>query len=449
MKSADIIIIGAGPGGYECAVRAAKSGLQVIIIESKAIGGTCLNEGCIPTKCLCRNAEVLEDIHNAALYGITVNDPILEFNKVIARKDNIVSKLSEGVRTLLKSPNITLVEGNARFVDTHTIAVNDNIYSAEHIIIATGSVTKMLPIPGAESKGVVSSTEMLNLKELPHRLCVIGGGVIGLEFASIFSSFGSDVTVIEYCKEVLPNFDRDIAKRLRMTLKKRGITFKTAAAVKAIEDCADGSYNVLYEEKGKAGETNTDLVLMAVGRTANITSLNLDEIGIIHTAKGVNVDDNMCTNVPSIYAIGDINGRLQLAHAATYQGYRALNHILRRNDEIRFDIVPAAVFTVPEVASVGLTEEDCEEYGHNYQVYKSFYRANGKALSMEAEEGMVKIIIGDNEQILGAHILGAHAADLIHEIALLMKLNGTKAQLADVIHAHPTLSELFSSAIEN
>lgn len=443
----DIIIIGAGPGGYECAVRAAKEGFQVVVVEAKAVGGTCLNEGCIPTKCFCRHAEVLEDVRNAARYGITAGEPELDMRKVVARKNEVVGRLAEGVRSLLGMPGITLVEGKARLVDAHTVAVGDDEYSAEHIVIATGSVTRMLPIPGADSKGVVTSAEMLDLEEVPRRLCVIGGGVIGLEFASIFRTFGSEVTVVEFCKEILPNFDKDVAKRLRTALKKRGISFKTGAAVTSVEEGADGSYAVCYEEKGKPGRTEADVVLMAVGRSANIASLNLDGVGVAYTQKGIVVDDNMCTNIPGIYAIGDVNGRLQLAHAATYQGFRVLNHIQGRTDDIRFDAVPAAVFTVPEVASVGLTEEACVEKGISYDVHKSFYRANGKALAMDADEGIVKLLTDADGHLLGAHILGAHAADLVHEAALLMKLGGTVDQLADAVHAHPTLSELLPSAI--
>lgn len=447
MNTADIIIIGAGPGGYECALRAAKAGLSVVIAESKAIGGTCLNEGCIPTKCFCRNAEVLHDVRNAATYGIATSQPAIDLNQVVSRKNTVVARLSEGIRTLLQAPGITLVEGKAQFIDPHTVSIDGQNYTAKHIIIATGSVSKTLPIPGADSKGVVTSAEMLDLTTVPRRLCIVGGGVIGLEFASIFNTFGSEVTVVEYCKEILPNFDRDLAKRLRTALKKRGITFKTSTAVQAITDCPDDTYDVEVEEKGKPATINADLVLMAVGRTANTASLNLDDVGIEHTPRGIQVDDNMQTNIPGIYAIGDVNGRQQLAHAATYQGYRALNHILKTDDDIRFDIVPAAVFTVPEAACVGLTEEDCAKLGRNCQTFKSFYRANGKALSMEADDGIVKIIVDETGKIVGAHLLGAHAADIIHEIALLMKLGGTPHQLAELIHAHPTLSELLPAAV--
>ncbi len=448
----DLLIIGAGPGGYEVAVRAARHGLQVAVVEAKALGGTCLNEGCIPTKCLCRNAEVLEDVKSAARYGISTGNVSFDLSAAVARKNEVVAKLTAGIECLMKTPGITLVRGTAQFVDAHRISVQTENGTEEieatNIIIATGSVTKYLPIEGAHAPGVVTSTEMLNLDAVPQRLAVIGGGVIGLEFASIFATFGSEVTVIEFCKEILPQFDRDIAKRLRTSLKKRGIAFKTSAAVTRIETTGNAS-QVFFEEKGKEASVEADLVLMAVGRAANVYSLNLSDVGIDFTPRGIKVDENMQTNVPGIYAVGDVNGLCQLAHAATFQAYHALNHILGKKDGIRLDIVPAAVFTVPEAAAVGLTEEACEAQGIAYTVHKAFYRANGKALAMDADDGIVKLLADSEGKLLGAHILGAHAADLIHEAALLMSMDGTVPQLSEVIHAHPTLSELVMNATES
>ncbi len=291
---------------------------------------------------------------------------------------------------------------------------------------------------------------MLNLTSIPKRLCIIGGGVIGLEFASIYNSFGSEVTVVEFCKEILPNFDRDLAKRLRTSLKKRGITFCTGAAAKSIS--SGETMTVAYEEKGKEKSVEADLVLMAVGRAANVGSLNLDDLNIAYTPKGIEVDGNMQTSVPGIYAIGDVNGLLQLAHAAKAQGIIALEHILQGTaadkSSIDLGIVPAAVFTVPEAAMVGKTEEQLTEQGVEYKAYKSFYRANGKALSMDAEEGIVKILANLDGKLLGAHILGAHASDLIHELAILMSKEGTVHDIAKTIHAHPSLSEIILSASE-
>ena len=454
----DLIIIGAGPGGYETAVRAAKAGLQVVIIEKEHLGGTCLNAGCIPTKCLCHSAEA------------PLNPPIrgeegsAYLRAAIERKNEVVEKLKAGVAQLMKTPGITLVEGEARFLDSHTVTVKtmdngqwsmDNEFSAPNIIIATGIVTRFLPIPGAHAEGVVTSTELLNLTTLPQRLAIIGGGVIGLEFASIFQSMGSQVTVIEFCKEVLPNFDRDLAKRLRTSLKKRGIEFHTNAAAKEISPLPTspkGEENLIvhFEEKGKLQSLEADLVLMAVGRAANLNALNLADVGIETTPRGIVVDEHMQTNVPGIYAIGDVNGIMQLAHAASAQGKVALNSILNSKLNIQNSklIVPSAVFTVPEAAMVGQTEEQLEEAGIEYQTHKAMYRANGKALAMEADDGLVKILTDKDGKILGCHILGAHASDLIHEVTLAMRLGATIHDIADTVHAHPSLSEILMVAAE-
>ena len=453
----DLIIIGAGPGGYETAVKAAKAGLKTVIIEKEALGGTCLNAGCIPTKCLCHSAEVHDEVL-AAGYA----DAAVDIAALVARKDSVVEKLRQGVAMLMKTPGITLVQGEARFIDAHTVAVRktdgeEEQFTAPNVIIATGSVTKFLPIPGAHSKGVITSTEALNLTTLPKRLCIIGGGVIGMEFASIFRSFGVEVEVVEFMKEILPAFDRDIAKRLRTSLKKRGIGFHVGAAAKAIYE--GEPMRVEYEEKGKLQSLECDLVLMAVGRGANLEAINLDDIGVAYTRRGITVDADMQTNVPGVYAIGDVNGLCQLAHAATFQGYCALHHILHFvQDAAMFGcenpyhaaltVIPAAVFTNPEVAMVGQTEEQLTEAGIEYKAQKSFYRANGKALSMDADDGLVKILVAPDGKILGAHILGAHASDLIHEVAVLMRQGGTIHDIAHTVHAHPSLSEILLAAAE-
>ncbi|MDO4803024.1 MAG: NAD(P)/FAD-dependent oxidoreductase [Prevotellaceae bacterium] len=432
-----LIIIGAGPGGYETAIEAAKRDIQVTLITDDELGGTCLNEGCIPTKTFV-NSSSLDEAQQ--------------------RKHTVIDQLKAGIAMLMKHKNITLVNGHASFLDNHTITVGDQQLTADNIIIATGSQSAMLPIPNADK--CITSKEILNLSELPQSLCIIGGGVIGLEFASIFNSFGTQVTVLEYCKQILPPFDTDLAKRLKQILSKSGINIVTSAQVTGVQpissqcqsqcqsqQLAVSGMQVDYLLNDKPAQTQTQLCLMAVGRRPAVDSLGLENTTIKYSPKGIVVNDNMQTSVPGVYAIGDVNAKMMLAHVAIFQGKRALNHILGVTDRIRFNIVPSAVFTTPEVAMVGMTEEACKAQDINYKTYKSFFRANGKAVSMNESEGYCKLIVSnDTQHILGCHIIGAHSSDMIHEIAALMNMDATLTNLQNIIHAHPTLSEVILSA---
>lgn len=443
----NIIIIGAGPGGYETAVHAAKQGLSVTIFEERKPGGTCLNEGCIPTKSFCKNAEVMEQLKEAEVYGIEHLSYSFDFGKVVERKNQVVELLNAGIDSLMQHKLITYVKGKAQLKDAHTVVANGEEYSADYILIATGSVTKLLPVPGMNLPGVLTSKEMLDIDHIPERLCVIGAGVIGLEFASIFHRFGSKVTVVEYAKEILPNFDTDIAKRLKQTLGKRGIEIVNQAKVGGVAKQGD-TLAVSYEYKGEQKVCEADTVLVAVGRAANVEALNLQDIGIEYSPKGISVNENMQTNIPHIYAIGDVNGLCMLAHAATFQGLRALHHIQKQTDSIRLDIIPAAVFTSPEAAMVGLTEEQCKEKGIAFVTKKAFFRANGKALAMNEPDGFCKLIVSsEDERILGCHLFGAHSADLIQEVCAMMNKEVTLTEFKQVIHGHPTLGEVVQSAL--
>lgn len=444
-----IIIIGAGPGGYETAVAAAKKGAEVVIISDGPVGGTCLNEGCIPTKSFCRNAEVLEDLAKGHVFGLDNLSYDFDFSKVVSRKEEVIGQLRKGVEGLLGGKWITLVYGKASFKDAHTVVVDGQEYEGDYVIIATGSCSASLPIPGADLPGVITSREILNLDAVPERLCVIGAGVIGLEFASIFKSFGSEVSVVEYCKDILPRFDTDLAKRLKQSLGKRGISIDTGAQVQSITS-EGGCLKVNYVKKDKEFSIEADKVLMAVGRRANVGTLNLADIGVEFSPRGIVVDGQMRTSVPGVYAIGDCVGGIMLAHVATFQGFKALASIFGETDNIDLSIVPAAVFTNPEAATVGLTEDECKERGIRIKCLKSFYRANGKALSMDEPEGYCKIVVSDEEgsagKILGCHMFGAHCADIIQEAAALMAKGTTISELKEMIHAHPTLSEVFQNA---
>lgn len=463
-----IIIIGAGPGGYETALLAAKRGVEVVLVEAGHVGGTCLNEGCIPTKSFCRNAEVLDELREAEAFGVTGLSYDFDFKAVAARKNAVVEQLRGGVEGLLGHKLITLVRGKASFKDQHTVSVipSDSSvisseaegrveksleYSADYIIIATGSVSASLPIPGADLPGILTSREILDLEEVPARLCVIGGGVIGLEFASVFRSFGSEVTVLEYFKDILPRFDSDLSKRLKQSLGKRGIEINTQAQVTGITIDDSSVYKVSYTRKGKEETVEADRVLMAVGRKANVDSLNLADAGIEFTPRGIVVDDRtMQTNVPHIYAIGDINGKMMLAHAATFQGIVALDHIMGIENNIDLSVMPAAVFTTPEAASVGMTEDECKEAGRSVKCLKSFFRANGKAVTMAQTDGFCKLVVdAETGEILGCHLFGPHASDIVQEACALISRKATIEQFKDIIHTHPTLTEVLQSAAHN
>ncbi len=438
----DLLIIGAGPGGYRAAEYAAKQGLRVAIVEQDEVGGTCLNRGCIPTKTY---------VHSAT------------FAEAFERQQQVVAQLRSGVEGILSAPGITLLRGHASFINASTCSVSGGpscsisgdaiatnataaptTVTAKNIIIATGSSAKLLPLSDINDPRVVTSTELLQLSTLPKRLCIIGAGVIGMEFASVFQRFGSEVTVIEYLKECLPMLDSDIAKRLRKLLEKRGITFKMKTAVESLADI------------------DADVILMATGRRPNVEGLNLEAAGLGSLAvNGLPVDDNFrCIGATSIYAIGDVNGRQMLAHAAEMQAVRAVNHILGRKDGIRFDIMPSAIFTEPEAACVGLSEDALKALAVSgspadsrlpvdYRCRKAFWRANGKALAMDETEGMLKLLsAGDDDRIIGCHAYGAHAADIVQEVAALMCRDTTVDQLRDMVHIHPTLSEILRTAAE-
>lgn len=453
-----IIIIGAGPGGYETALLAADRGVEVTLIEADHVGGTCLNEGCIPTKAFCKNAEVLDGLKEAETFGVTGLSYGFDFNAVVTRKNQVVEQLRSGVEGLLGHKNITLVHGKASFKDARTVVVDTSEYTADYIIIATGSVSASLPVPGADLPGILTSREILDIQEVPERLCVIGGGVIGLEFASIFRSFGSEVTVLEYCKDILPRFDTDLAKRLKQSLCKRGIEIITQAQVTAISP----AYRVTYLRKNKEETVEADKVLMAVGRKANFAGLNLEAAGVETTRRGVAVNEVMQTNIPHIYAIGDVNGLMMLAHAATFQGIVALDHIMGVENNVDLSVMPAAVFTSPEAAFVGMTEDECKEAGIPVKCLKSFFRANGKAVTMGETDGFCKILVASEPKegaepvpghvpgrVLGCHLYGSHASDIVQEACALITRKATIEEFAGVIHTHPTLTEVLQSAIHS
>lgn len=437
MKS-DIIIIGSGPGGYRTAAYAASKGKTVTIFEEGHLGGTCLNVGCIPTKTLARSAEAASEMRNAASVGLKAVEPEFSLADIIARKDAVVEQLRQAIAGVLAAPGITLVNAKASFVDDHTVEAEGQRYTADTIIVATGSSHKTLRLEALDDSLLLTSDSLLSLTEFPKRLVIVGAGVIGMEFASIFSQLGAQVTVVEYLKECIPALDADIAKRLRKTLEKQGVEFYMQSAVKKI---ADGC--VTFERKGKEQSVEADKVLMAVGRKPNVDGLGLENTSLVWSEKGITVDDNMLTNVPGVYAIGDVNARMMLAHAATMQGLHVVNHIIGEQDDINLDVMPAAIFTNPEAACVGKTEDQLKAEGVDIEVRKKNYRTNGRALAMAEAEGMIKLVAdAGTGEILSCHAYGAHSADIVQEISALMCKHTTLKQLHDMVHIHPTLNEM-------
>ena len=437
MKS-DIIIIGSGPGGYRTAAYAAAKGKTVTIFEEGPLGGTCLNVGCIPTKTFARSAEAAGEMRNAAQLGLKAIEPEFSLADIVARKDAIVEELRQAIAGVLSAPGITLVNAKAEFVDDHTVEAAGERYTADNIIIASGSSHKSLRIEALDESMLLTSDTLLSLTEFPRRLVIVGAGVIGMEFASIFRQLGAEVTVVEFLKECIPALDADVAKRLRKVLEKQGVEFYMQSAVKSI---ANGC--VTFERKGKEQSIEADKVLVAVGRKPNVEGFALEKTSIKYDARGIEVDDDMLTNVPGVYAIGDVNARMMLAHAATMQGLHVVNTIVGVKDDIRLDIMPAAIFTNPEAACVGKTEEQLKADGVDIEVRKKNYRTNGRALAMAEPEGMIKLVADKNSgEILSCHAYGAHSADIVQEISALMCKHTTVQQLHEMVHIHPTINEM-------
>lgn len=437
MRSADFIIIGGGPGGYEIAADLAADGRKVILIERDRLGGTCLNRGCIPTKCLCASASAAMTVADAASYGVDVPAFTLDYGHAVERAAAVMDQLRGGIEAMLR--DVEVIIGEASLKPDKVVVVNGEHLTAGRIIIATGSRPAVPDIPGASL--AVTSDGFLSLTDVPRRVAIIGGGVIGLEFASILAAFGREVTVLEFCKEVLPQFDGEIAKRLRTTLSRRGIKFLTSTRVTTIEK----GLRIIYEGKRGNDSLDCDLAVMAVGRRP-VMPQGIEAAGIELDGRGfIKVDELMETSVGGIYAVGDVNGLCMLAHAASAQARRA------SGIDVNLDIIPSAVFTSPEAAMVGMTEDRARKKGHELMIGKASFAANGKALAMAESDGTVKIIF-DRESglILGCHIIGPHAADLIAEVAALMFGMTTREELAEkLVHGHPTLSEALQDASRN
>ena len=447
----DLLIIGGGPGGYVAAIRASQLGKKVTIIEEDKVGGTCLNRGCIATKALYKNAEVLNTIKKSEDFGISIASHSLNMEKVQARKNEIASNLRGGIEQLLKGFNIEVIYGKASFIDKNKIeyttldGTKDTI-TANKIIIATGSTVQKLPVEGIDLPNVITSNEALDLDYIPNDIVIIGGGVIGIEFAGIFASFGASVTIVEYAPRILPMLDEEMVKRLTMYLKKKGIKINTSVGVKKVEQL-DNKLKVIADSKDSTVEYIADLVLVAAGRAINTNGLGLEGIGVEYDRKGIKVNKSFETSVENIYAIGDVIGGQMLAHVASDEGKVAVENMYGINSSINYDCVPACVFTFPELSSVGLTEEEAKRREIHYSVGKFNFAANCKAQTISEGEGLIKVLVDNsNNKIIGMHILGPNASDLIHEGAVAIENGLTVEDIRKTIHAHPTLSEAIQEA---
>lgn len=448
MKKYDLGIIGGGPGGYVAAIRAAQLGLSVAVIEKDVVGGTCLNRGCIPTKTYLKHTELIKELKRMDEFGIMVDGYSIDWNKMRKRKDGVVKKLTGGIRGLFKKNGVDLIKGTGEALNKNEIKVSgedeDKIW-AENIIIATGSAPVVPNLKGMDLDGVITSREALDLDELPDRIVIIGGGVIGIEMASIYSSLGVEVSIVEILPDILVNFDEEMVKVLKKTLEKDGVKLFTDS--KVTEIISENDELIVKVDSEKVDQISTDKVLAAVGRKPVFTGL--DKLDLEKENGFIKVDSHMQTSIPGVYAIGDVTGGMLLAHEASAEGIAAVKNI-KGEYELRDNLIPNCVYSLPEIASVGMTEKEAEAEGYEVNIGRFPFMASGKAVAAGHEEGFVKVISDKKwDQILGVQIIGPHATDLIAEAAVAIKLESTTEVLANTIHAHPTLSESVKEAAED
>lgn len=448
----DLAIIGGGPGGYVAAERAGAAGLKTVLFERKSLGGVCLNEGCIPTKTLLYSAKVYNYAVNGDHYGVYAKEPSFNYGEIVSRKDKVVRKLVAGVKAAMKAGKIEVVAEQAmikgRSAEGVTVTAADKEYVAKNLLVCTGSEAAVPPFPGLKEAGdvIVTNREILSLKEQPKELVVIGGGVIGMEFAAFFSTLGTKVTVVEMLPKILGPLDDEISAMLQKIYAKRGIEFCLRCKVTGIE-----GNTVVYEDpEGKVCRVSGDKILVSVGRRANISGFGLENTGVEMLLNrggkpcGIKADEHMRTNVPNIYAAGDVTGFSMLAHTASREGEVAVNNILGKQDHMRYEAIPGVVYTNPEVAGVGLTEEQAKASGKEYEVLKLPMAYSGRFVAEnEGGEGICKLIVGKkHHEVLGMHMLGNPCSEIIHSACIAIEMEMTVEQLKEVVFPHPTVSEI-------
>ena len=459
-KPYDLLVIGAGPGGYVAAIRAAKAGLKTAIIEKDRSGGTCLNRGCIPTKAMIHAGETYRGAKEAGRFGVSAGTVSFDYGQICRYRQETVDALVGGVDQLLAGNGVEVIRGTGQLQspegDRNIVTVNQEEeqvlrLESKNVILATGSVPAVLPIPGADLPGVVTSDGLFALEHAPESLLIIGGGVIGMEFASVYSDLGIPVTVVEALPRILDNFDKEISRNLQMILKKRGVTIHTGAKVGEIRPAADGTgLTVAFEVKEKPLEASAQYVLMAAGRRPFLEGVVAEGVDLEMNGRFVAVDENLQTNIPGVYAIGDITGGMQLAHQASAQGTFVAEYLAKEAPDQDLDLIPACVYTDPEIASVGLTEDRAKEEGREIVAGKFIMSANGRSLISGEERGFVKVIASpDNGEILGAQMMCARATDMIGEFTTALANRLTAKDMLRGIRAHPTYNEGIAEALED
>ncbi|MFL2759971.1 MAG: dihydrolipoyl dehydrogenase [Dehalococcoidia bacterium] len=449
MADFDVVVVGAGPGGYVAAIRAAQLGLNTAIVEKESVGGVCLNWGCIPSKSLLRNAEVLNLVNNAAEFGISFDNLTYDFSKAISRSREVVEKLTSGVQYLLNKNKVTLIEGSARFVEAHQleIAETNQTITSENIIIATGARQRHIESMPIDHEVVINSRDALSMNHVPSSITIIGAGATGAEFAHIYKSYGAEVTVVEMLDRIIPNEDPEISELLTRSFQTRGINIKTGVSVSSIE-VVNGTGVVNILENNSEEIISSEKVLVAVGVQPNTDGIGLEKVGVTTDRGFVSVGDNMETNVTGVYAIGDVTGKMLLAHVASAQAVTAVEYIAGLNPApIDYHLMPKAIYCEPQVASFGITEDQAITEGIEVQIGKFPFSASGKAIALGHTEGMVKLIT-DPEigEILGAHMIGSEVTELLAELSMTNLLEGTTTELGWLVHPHPTISETLKEA---
>ena len=446
MEKSDLVVIGGGPGGYVAAIRAAQLGGKVTLVEEDKLGGTCLNRGCIPTKFMLRSVETYQLVKSAGQYGISVSGASLDISKMQANKDKVVSALVSGVKGLLAGNKVEVISGRARLTTAKQVEVDSGqgqkqAITAEKVILATGAKPIMLPIPGASSPDIMSVENMLEMEELPESLVIIGGGVVGVEIATVWAKLGCRVSVVEMMPHCLPMQDDEIASVLEGVLREDGIRVCCSARVSRIDN-TDGGKAVVFSEGEAEQKIEAEAVAISVGYRPNVENLGLEECGVAVDRGGIRVNGGMETSVPGIYAVGDVVGGMMLAYVAIAEGIVAAENALGKNSKMDYKAIPQCIFTLPEVASVGLSEREANDQGHEVQIGRFPFMANGMAAIVGERRGLVKIISDKKYgQVLGVHIIGPQATALIAEAAIAMKLESTVDDVTATIHAHPSLSE--------